>query len=83
MNASASIKPPYEAELVEVDGRVMLVLSHDMLARLGVPNGNRLLVAEQADGLSLRAGDPAFVEAMMAAEQIMHEDRDILAVLAK
>ena len=83
MNAPVSIKPPYEAELVEVDGRTMLVLSEEVLARLGVGHGDRLLVLEQSNGLDLRTGDPAFAEAMKAADDIMREDRDILAVLAK
>ena len=39
-------------------------------------------MTEQSDGFAIRPHDPAFVEAMTAAEAIMREDRDILAVLA-
>ena len=45
--------------------------------------GDKLFLTEHPWGVGLRPNDPAFVEAMSAAEDIMREDRDILAVLAK
>ncbi len=72
-----------ELNLVRIGNSVGVILPKDVLAKLRVEMGDRLFLSEQPDGFAMRAHDPAFVEAMSAAEQIMRDDRDILAVLAK
>jgi putative addiction module antidote len=72
-----------ELKLVKVGNSVGVVLPRELLARLRVSVGDKLFATEQRDGLRLTAHDPAFVEAMAMAEEIMREDRDILAVLAR
>ncbi|VVT19254.1 Transcriptional regulator [Sphingomonas sp. EC-HK361] len=70
-------------KIVKVGNSLGLVLPKDMLAKLRVGLGDQVFVTEQPDGFSVKPHDPAFVEAMGAAENIMREDRDILAVLAR
>lgn len=72
-----------EAKLVKVGNSVGLIVPKEVLTLLHARLGDAVWFVEQAGGVGLRAHDPAFVEAMTAAEDIMREDRDILAVLAK
>lgn len=72
-----------EGKLIKVGNSLGVILPREVLARLRIELGDRIWFAEQPDGIALRAHDPVFVEAMTAAERIMREDRDILAVLAK
>ena len=54
-----------------------------MLTKLRVSQGDTLYLSETPTGYTLSATNPEFVDAMKKAEEIMREDRDILAVLAK
>ncbi|TPG43439.1 AbrB/MazE/SpoVT family DNA-binding domain-containing protein [Sphingomonas koreensis] len=72
-----------ELKIVKIGNSVGVVLPKDMLARLRVELGDKLFVGEAPGGYMLSAADLDFVEAMTAAEGIMREDRDILAVLAR
>lgn len=70
-------------KIIKVGESAGVLLSPEMLAKLRVGLGDELFFSEQPDGYNVRANDPDFAEAMNAAERIMCEDRDILAVLAK
>lgn len=70
-------------KLIKIGNSMGIVLPRDVIAKLRLELGDNLFLSEDRDGFRVRATDPAFVEAMTAAEQIMHEDRDILTVLAK
>ncbi len=71
-------------KLVKVGNSTGVILPRELLAKLRVELGDQLLVNELANGdFALSARDSDFAEAMAAAETIMREDRDILAVLAK
>ena len=59
------------------------ILPKDVLEQLHVALGDGLHLRETAGGISLSPVDPDFIDAMTKAEDIMREDRDILAVLAK
>ena len=72
-----------ELKIVKIGNSMGVVLPRDMLARLRVELGDKLFVGEAPGGYMLSATDSDFVEAMTAAEGIMREDRDILAVLAR
>lgn len=72
-----------EAKLIKVGNSVGIVVPKEVLTLLRAQLGDALWFVEQPGGVALRAHDPAFIEAMTAAEDIMREDRDILAVLAK
>ena len=73
----------HSTKLIKVGNSVGVILPRDILAQLRVELGDSISWTETPDGMQVRAGDPAFVEAMSAAETVMREDRDILAVLAK
>lgn len=61
-----------------------IVLPEAALARLGVEKGDMLYLTEAPDGaLRLTTHDPTFARQMGLAEDIMHDDRDVLRTLAK
>ncbi len=72
-----------ETKLVRIGNSVGVVLPRELLTKLRVELGDTIYWSETGQGFDVRANDPAFVEAMTAAEQVMKEDRDILAVLAR
>ncbi|WP_447411620.1 AbrB/MazE/SpoVT family DNA-binding domain-containing protein, partial [Clostridium perfringens] len=77
-NARMSI----ETKIIKIGNSQGIILSKEVLAKLRLAVGDKVFLPEQPGGYGIRAHDPDFVEAMKAAEAIMREDRDILAVLA-
>jgi putative addiction module antidote len=60
------------------------ILNKEALAHLKVQKGDRLYLTESPDGgYRLTPHDPDFARQMALAEDIMHDDRDILHALAK
>jgi putative addiction module antidote len=73
-----------KAKLIKVGNSTGLVLPKEVLARLRVEQGDELHLVEKPNGeFTIGKYDPEFARAMELAEEIMHEDRDILRVLAK
>lgn len=70
-------------KLIKVGNSTGVILPRAVLDRLRVSQGDALFLNESPQGYSLSAHDPDFADAMGAAEEIMREDRDILAVLAR
>lgn len=71
-------------KLIKIGNSTGVILPKEVLARLRVSLGDELFLSETATGdFTLAARDPDFAEAMAAAEKIMRDDRDILAVLAR
>lgn len=70
-------------KIIKIGNSAGIVLPKEILARLRVELGDELFPTEGQGAVTLRAYDPEFQDAMLAAEDIMREDRDILAVLAK
>lgn len=60
-----------------------VILPKEVLARMHVKEGDQLFVTETPDGFSVRSYDPVFERQMTIAEEIMHEDRDVLRKLAE
>ncbi len=60
-----------------------VIFSKEILAKLRVDKGDRLFVTETPNGIELSAYDPDFAAQMDMAEEVMHEDRDVLRKLAK
>jgi len=61
-----------------------VILNKEALAHLKVQKGDTLYLTEAPDGgYRLTPYDPAFERQMRLAEEIMHDDRDILRALAK
>ena len=71
------------SKIIKIGNSVGVILPRDVLARLRVELGDEVFFSESPSGVTMSPADPDFVEAMIAAEEIMREDRDILAVLAK
>ena len=73
-----------KAKVIKVGNSAGVILPKDVLARLRVGQGDELHFSEKPNGeFTIGKYDPEFAAAMALAEQIMHEDRDILRVLAK
>ena len=73
-----------KAKLIKVGNSTGMILPKEVLARLRVAQGDELHITERPNGeFTIGKYDPEFARAMALAEEIMHEDRDILRVLAK
>lgn len=70
-------------KITAVGNSAAVILPKELLARLRVEKGDVVFATETPDGVELRAHDPAFEKDMTLIRQIMHEDRDLLAALAK
>lgn len=70
-------------KVVKIGNSVGVVLPREVLAKLRIEQGDEIFLTESPQGYLMGALDPDFVDAMTAAESIMREDRDILAVLAR
>lgn len=71
-------------KLIPIGNSTGVILPKDVLARLRVGQGDSLYFSESSDGgYRLTPSNPDFEKRMAMAEEIMREDRDILAVLAK
>ncbi len=61
-----------------------IILTKEAMARLGVEKGDTLYLTEAPDGsYRLTPYDPEFERQMALAEEVMHDDREVLRVLAK
>jgi putative addiction module antidote len=61
-----------------------VILTKAALAQLRVKKGDTLYLTEAPDGAyRLTPYDPDFARQMELAEQIMHDDREVLRALAK
>ena len=60
-----------------------IILNKEAMARLRVKKGDRLYLTEAPGGYRLTPYDPEFARQMEQAEQIMHDDREVLRRLAK
>lgn len=73
-----------KSKLIKVGNSTGIVIPKDVLLRLRVSQGDELHFVEKANGeFVIGKYDPEFAKAMRLAEEIMHEDRNILRVLAK
>ncbi len=61
-----------------------VILTKEAMARLRVKKGDTLYLTEAPDGgYRLTPYDPDFARQMALAEEIMHDDREVLRALAK
>lgn len=70
-------------KVIRIGNSAGVVLPREVLAKLRIALGDNIFLTENQQGFQMGGNDPAFVEAMTAAERVMKEDRDILAVLAR
>jgi antitoxin component of MazEF toxin-antitoxin module len=83
MNKPTDIQAARALRVVAIDGAQGVILPADVLAQLGAGSGGTIDLLVKNGEVLLRAHDSGFAMAMAAAEEIMAEDREILAVLAK
>ena len=60
-----------------------LILNKEVMAKLKVKKGDSLFLTEAPGGYRLTPYDPDFERQMNLAEDIMHDDRDVLKALSK
>ncbi len=61
-----------------------IILTKEAMARLRVKKGDTLYLTEAADGsYRLTPYDPEFARQMTLAEELMHDDREVLRALAR
>ncbi len=71
-------------KLIKVGNSTGIIVPKEVLTRLRASLGDELHFYEKPNGeFAIGKYDPEFIAAMALAEEIMHEDRDILRVLAK
>jgi putative addiction module antidote len=60
-----------------------VILNKEVMARLRVKKGDSVFLTEAPGGYRITPYDPEFERQMTLAEEIMHDDRDILRALSK
>ena len=72
-----------ELKLRAVGNSVGVVLSKEMLVKLGVDKGDSVFAIETPDGVRLTTSDPDFEAQMATARRLMKRWRGVLHELAK
>ena len=72
-----------EVKVTTIGNSLGVVLSKDVLAKLKVGKGDRLLVVETPTGVELTAYDSEVAEQLAVAEGFMRRHRDVLRKLAE
>ena len=72
-----------ELKLKSIGNSVGVIIPKEMLAKLGLGQGDTLYAIETPEGLRLSTSDPVFEEQMAVARRIMKEHRAVLRELAK
>jgi putative addiction module antidote len=70
-------------KITTVGASAGIILNKEVMARLGVKKGDSLFLTEAPGGFRVTPYDPDFERQMTLAEEIMHDDRDILKALSK
>ncbi|MGQ0457798.1 MAG: AbrB/MazE/SpoVT family DNA-binding domain-containing protein [Hyphomicrobium sp.] len=70
-------------EIKKIGNSTGLILPKELLARLGLEQGDEVVVTEAPDGFRITRDSSDFDEAMSVVDDIMVEYRDTLAKLAK
>ena len=70
-------------ELKKIGNSTGLILPKELLARLGLEQGDEVIVSETPNGLSIGRGDPTLEKGMEIARKAMKTYRSALTELAK
>ena len=70
-------------KIISIGNSAGVLLPKEILTKLRVDKGDVLHVIETENGIELTPYDPEFDAQMAVAEEIMHENRDLLRRLAK
>jgi putative addiction module antidote len=78
------VRPMLTFKITTVGASAGFILTKEAMARLKVRKGDTVYLTEAPDGgYRLTPYDPSFERQMALAEEIMHDDRDVLRALAK
>lgn len=73
----------FETKIRKVGNSAVVTLSSEVLAAMDVKVGDSVYLARSDDGgMRLMAYDPALAAVLVAAEDVMDENRDLLQALA-
>jgi putative addiction module antidote len=70
-------------KITTVGASAGVILNKEVMAKLKVKKGDFLYLTETPDGYRVTPYDPEFKRQMKLAEEIMHDDRDMLKALSK
>lgn len=70
-------------EVKKIGNSTGLILPKELLARLGLQQGDEVVVTEIPDGFAIRRGDDAFERGIEIAREAMKTYRNALKELAK
>lgn len=70
-------------KITTVGASAGVILNKEVMARLKVRKGDSIFLTEAPGGYLLTPYNPEFERQMMVADEIMHDDRDLLRALAK
>ncbi len=70
-------------KITTVGASAGIILNKEVMARLRVKKGDSLYLTEAPGGYRLTPYDPEFERQIKLAEEIMHDDREILRALSK
>jgi putative addiction module antidote len=70
-------------KITTVGASAGVILNKEIMARLKVKKGDSLFLTEAPGGYRVTPYDPEFERQMKLADEIMHDDREILKALSK
>ncbi len=70
-------------KITRVGASAGIILTKEVMAQLHVKKGDSLFLTEAPGGYRVTPYDPDFERQMNLADEIMHDDRDILRALSK
>ncbi len=70
-------------KITTVGASTGIILNKEVMARLRVKKGDALFLTEAPDGYRLTPCDPEFERHIKLADEIMHDDREILKALSR
>ncbi len=70
-------------KITTVGASAGVILNKEVMAKLRVKKGDSLYLTEAPGGYRLTPYNPEFERQMKLAEDVMHEDREILRALSK
>ncbi len=83
MYNASRIRPSMKLEIKKIGNSTGLILPKELLARLGLKQGDEVIITEAPDGFKLTRDNSEFGRAMSIVDDIMDEYRDTLQELAK
>jgi putative addiction module antidote len=70
-------------KITTVGASAGIILNKEVMAQLNVKKGDSLYLTQAPGGYRLTPYNPEFERQMSLAEEIMHDDRDVLRALSR